>query len=118
MRLDIGSITMKASLGAVRTVNRKIPQKHFRYHYCQDDHLGTNDWDFTPFDHCDTHKQLNGRKTFWQNQLKTFYPLCLNEKEEYLYKHTSLMTSSLVRIQTTNKIRITTVNVIIYYVTL
>ena len=65
--------------------NRKIPQKCFQDHYCLDDHLGIDDWDFTLFRQCETHKQLKERKTFWQHQLKTFYPVGLNEKEEYLH---------------------------------
>ena len=41
--------------------------------------------DFTLFEQCETHKQLKERETFWQHRLKTFYPLGLNEKEEYLH---------------------------------
>ena len=52
---------------------------------CLDGHLGIGDWDFTLFEQCETHKQLKERETFWQHRLKTFYPLGLNEKEEYLY---------------------------------
>ena len=37
------------------------------------------------FEHCKTHAQLNERETFWQRRLKTFYPIGLNENEEYLY---------------------------------
>ena len=32
-----------------------------------------------------THAQLKERETFWQHRLKTFYPIGLNEKEEYLH---------------------------------
>ena len=71
--------------------NRKIPQKLFHNHHCLDGHLGIDDWDFTLFEQYETHKQLKERETFWQHQLRTFYPLGLNEKEEYLYKHTSYM---------------------------
>ena len=38
----------------------------------------------TLFEKYETHKQLKERETFWQNKLKTFYPLGLNEREEYL----------------------------------
>ena len=31
------------------------------------------------------HKQLKESETFWQHKLETFYPLGLNEKEEYLF---------------------------------
>ena len=68
-----------------RKGNRKIPQKLFHDHYCMDGHSGIDDWDFTLFEQCETHKQLKERETFWQHRLKTFYPLGLNEKEEYLY---------------------------------
>ena len=68
-----------------RKGNRKIPQKRFHDHYCLDGHLGIDDWDFTLFEQCETYKQLKERETFWQHRLKTFYPLGLNEKEEYLF---------------------------------
>ena len=70
---------------AFRKGNRKIPQKLFHDHYYLHGHLGIDDWDFTLFEQCETHKQLKERETFWQHQLKTFYLLGLNEKEEYLY---------------------------------
>ena len=75
----------KSKHRAFRKGNRKIPQKRFHDHYCLDDHLGIDDWDFTLFEQCETHKQLKERETFWQHQLKTFSPLGLNEKEEYLH---------------------------------
>ena len=56
---NIGSITIKANR-AFRKGNRKIPQKRFHDHYCLDDHLGTDDWDFTLFEQCETHKQREG----------------------------------------------------------
>ena len=77
---NIGSITIKANI--------ELSGKEtgsFHDHYCLDDHLGIDDWDFTLFEQCETHKQLKERETFWQHRLKTFYPLGLNEKEEYLY---------------------------------
>ena len=65
----------KSKHRAFRKGNRKIPQKRFHDHYCLDDHLGIDDWDFTLFEQCETHKQLKERETFWQHRLKTFYPL-------------------------------------------
>ena len=50
-----------------RRGNRKIPQKRFHDHYCRDGHLGIDDWDFTLFEQCETHKQLKERETFWQH---------------------------------------------------
>ena len=35
--------------------NKKIPQKRFHDHYCLDDHLGIDDWDFSLFEQCETH---------------------------------------------------------------
>ena len=74
-------------MGALNCHNdfRKIPQKLFHDHYCLDGHLEIDDWEFTLFEQCEAHKQLKERETFWQHRLKTFYPLGLNEKEEYLY---------------------------------
>ena len=46
---------------------------------------GIDDWGFTLFEKCETHKQVKERETFWQHKLKTFYPHGLNEKEEYLF---------------------------------
>ena len=80
-KFHIGSITIKA----FRKGNRKIPQKCFHDHYCLDDHLGIDDCYFTVFEQCETLEQLKERETFWQRRLKTFCPLGLNEKEEYLY---------------------------------
>ena len=39
----------KSKHRAFRKVNRKIPQKHFHDHYCLDDYLGIDDWDFALF---------------------------------------------------------------------
>ena len=68
-----------------RKGNQKVPQKLFHTHYCLDGHSYSEDWDFVIFEQCETHAQLKERETFWQHRLKTFYPIGLNEKEEYLY---------------------------------
>ena len=75
----------KSKHRAFRKGNQKVPQKRFHAHYCRDGHSGINDWDFVLFEQCETHEQLKERETFWQHRLKTFYPIGLNEKEEYLY---------------------------------
>ena len=81
LSFDTGLITRQANMELSEKENpRKIPQKNFHDHYCLVDYLGINDWDFTHCDQSETHKQLKERKTFWQHQLKTFYPLGLNEK--------------------------------------
>ena len=74
-------------MGALNCHNdfRKIPQKLFHDHYCLDGHLEIDDWEFTLFEQCEAQKQLKERETFWQHRLKPFYPIGLNEKEEYLY---------------------------------
>ena len=81
LSFDISSITIKANI----ELSGKETEKYCLDHYCLDGHLGIDDWDFTLFEQCETHKQLKERETFWQHRLKTFYPLGLNEKEEYLY---------------------------------
>ena len=53
--------------------------------YCLDGHSSIEDWDFVIFEQWETHAQLKERETFWQHRLKTFYPIGLNEKDEYLY---------------------------------
>ena len=50
----------------------KIIQKLFYNRYCLDCHLGTDDWDFSVFEKCETHKQLKEREMFWQHWLKNF----------------------------------------------
>ena len=64
---------------------QNVPQKRFYPHSVQDCHKSIDDWEVTLFEKCETHKQLKERETFWQHKLKTFYPLDLNEKEEYLF---------------------------------
>ena len=49
----------KSKHRALRKGNRKIPQK------CFHDHLGIDDWDFTLFKQCETHKQPKEGETFW-----------------------------------------------------
>ena len=75
----------KSKNRAFRQGNRKIPQKLFHCHYCLDGHLGIDNWDFTLFKQYETHRQLKEREIFWQHRLQIFYPLGLDEKEEYLY---------------------------------
>ena len=65
--------------------NPKLAQKLFHAHYCLDGHSGIEDWYFVIFQQCETHAQLKETETFRQNRLKTFYPVGVNEKEEYLY---------------------------------
>ena len=84
LSFDIGLITIKAKIKLSGMETEKYPTKVFHDHYCLDGHLGIDDWDFTFFEQCEAHKQLKERETFWQHRLKTFYPLSLNEKEEYL----------------------------------
>ena len=64
---------------------QNVPQKRFHSYYIQDCHRGIDDWEVTLFEQCEMYKQLRERETFWQHILKTFYPLGLNEKEEYLF---------------------------------
>ena len=75
----------KSKHKAFRKGNQKVPQKRFHAYYCLNGHSGIDDRNFVIFEQCETHEQLKGRETFWQHRLKTFYPIGLNEKEEYLY---------------------------------
>ena len=63
----------------------KVPQKRFHAHYFLDGHSGIDDWNFVILEQCETHEQLKERENFWQYRRKTFYPIGLSEKEEYLY---------------------------------
>ena len=83
LSFDIGLTTIKVITELSIKETEKYP-KCFCDHYCVDGHLGIHDWDLV-FQQCETHKQLKGRETFWQHRLKIFYPLGLNEKEDYLF---------------------------------
>ena len=50
-----------------------------------DGHSGIDDWNFVISEQYEIHEQLKERETFWQHRLKIFYPIVLNEKEDYLY---------------------------------
>ena len=67
-----------------RKGNQKVPQKRFHAHYyCVDGQSGIDDCNFVIFEQCATHEQLKKRETFYQNRLKTFYSIVVNEKVEY-----------------------------------
>ena len=75
----------KSKHRACRKGNLKVPQKLFHKHYCRDGQSDIEDLNFVIFEQCKTHAQLKEKETFWQHKLKTFYPIGVNEKEEYLY---------------------------------
>ena len=75
----------KSKHRSFRKGKQNVPQKHYHSPYIQDYHRGIDDLEVTLFEKCETHKQLKEREKFWQHKLKTFYPLGLNEKEEYLF---------------------------------
>ena len=80
----IGSTILKVNR-AFRKGYRKVSQKCIHAHYCPDGHSGINDWNFVIFEQCKTHAQLKQRENFRQHSFKTFYPIGINELEEYLY---------------------------------
>ena len=67
----IGLIT-QSKHRAFRKGNRKISQKIFHDHYCLDGHLRIDDWGFTLFEQCETHKQLKERESLGSTNLKLF----------------------------------------------
>ena len=75
----------KSKHRSFRKGNQNVPQKRFHSHYIQDCHRGIDDWEVTLYEKCETYKQLKERETFWQHKLKSFYPVGLNEKKEYLF---------------------------------
>ena len=77
----------KSKLRAFRKGNWKVPQKLIHIRYCLDSHSSIEDWDFVIYEQCETHVQLKEREKISQSWLKTFYPICLNDKVEYLYWH-------------------------------
>ena len=81
----IGLNNYKSKYRAFRKGNQKVPEKLFDNRYCLDGHSDIEDWKFSIFEQSETHAQLKERETFWQHGLKTFYPIGLNQTEEYLY---------------------------------
>ena len=75
----------KSKHQSFRKGKQNVSQKYFHSHYIQDCHRGIDDLEVTLFQKCEAHKRLKEREMFWQHKLKTFYPLGLNEKEEYLF---------------------------------
>ena len=76
----------KSKHRSFRKGRQNVLQKCFLSHYMQGCHRAIDDWEVTLLEQCETRKQLNEKEeTFWQHKLKRFYPLNLNEKEEYLY---------------------------------
>ena len=56
-------------------------------HFSLNVHSSIEDWDSVIFEQCKTNAKLKEGETLWQHRLKTFYPICLNEKMVYLYWH-------------------------------
>ena len=79
-----GLIITKVNIEHLEKVIKKFIRNFFTLYYL-DGHSGIYDWSFVIFGQCETHEQLKERETFWQHGLKNFYPIGLNEKEEYLY---------------------------------
>ena len=75
----------KSKHRSFRKGKQNVPQKRFHSHSVEDCHKDIADWEVTLFEKCEMHRQLNEREMFWQYKLKTFYPLGLNEKEEYIF---------------------------------
>ena len=83
--LDTFHVVYKSKHRFIWKGKQNLPQKRFHLHCVQDCHNGIDDWEFTLFKQYEMHKQLKESETFWQHKLETFYPLGLNEKEEYLF---------------------------------
>ena len=75
----------KSKHRSFRKGKQNVLQKRFHLHYIEDCHRGIDDWEVTLFEKCEAHKQPKESETLWQRKSKTFYPLFLNEKKEYLF---------------------------------
>ena len=84
LSFDLGSISIRANIQPSEKEIKKYPRDFFQL-LLSGWFLGIDDSDFILFEQSETHKQPKEKKTFWQQPLKTFYPLGLNGKEEYLY---------------------------------
>ena len=65
--------------------NRKVKQQSFHAHFADDIHSGENGWEVRLTDQSDSTEDLRKRESFWQHELDTFQPNCLNEREEALF---------------------------------
>ena len=57
--------------------------QHFHEHYLQNDHNGICDWEITIIDHAETEKSLRKKELYWYQNLKTYIPFGLNERDVY-----------------------------------
>ena len=81
----IGLIIIKVNTERLEKVIKKFLRNYFTLTIVLMAIAAFEDWDFVIFQQCETHAQLKETETFRQNRLKTFYPVGVNEKEEYLY---------------------------------
>ena len=65
--------------------NQKVKQESFHAHYEGQDHNGENDWEVRLIDQSDSVEDLRKRESFWQNELETFQPDGLNERDVPLF---------------------------------
>ena len=59
--------------------NKKVLQESFHSHFEQLQHKGEEEWEIRLIDQAETVEDLRKRESFWQHELKTFQPHCLNE---------------------------------------
>ena len=62
-----------------------VKQASFHAHFEDDKHYGTSDWEITLIDQTDSVDDLKRRESFWQDELDTFQPNGLNERDVTLF---------------------------------
>ena len=60
--------------------NNKVEQRIFHQHFCEEGHIGEEDWLVQIIDQADSLPTLRKKEMFWKNRFNTFYPNGLNEK--------------------------------------
>ena len=74
----------KSKHTAFRKVNQRLPHRRFNAQSCLDGHSEINNSDFLFLSNVELMSSWRKENVFG-NGLRTFYPIGLNQKEEYLY---------------------------------
>ena len=74
----------KSEHRSFRKGKQNILKRCFHSHYIQDCHRCIDDRKVTLSEKFETHKKLKEGESFWQHKLKSFCPLALNKRKDYL----------------------------------
>ena len=63
-----------------RCKTQTVGKAELHDHFCQSDHKGLEDWEFTLIDRGSGLESVRKKEMFWQYKLSTFKPNCLNDR--------------------------------------